>query len=304
MIYSFPSSALNEFRLSEEQIIENFTRNQNGSKQDTPQLVCAPKRDDDPLNEYLHQRPPNEVERRRMPVLAPGRDLAPTDHITLNYNARVTDYPIEILLRKIKNLENEKKYLLKSLENKQNVELEYRKALETQAAFVSAENKKSQFYENEWLHMKSQEHSFMTSGKSPMRKTLELFYEDDGLYKKLGRLTSTQEIFIANLIEDHKNLALERNSISRKYQEAVDANFQLYQQNEMLKAQNINLVERNKDAIDHQMEEKLVALNASLIHVQKENIQLRDTPHSFSLLPHQVNSIKEELTEFKKYLLK
>lgn len=86
MIYSFPSSALNEFRLSEEQIIENFTRNQNGSKQDTPQLVCAPKRDDDPLNEYLHQRPPNEVERRRMPVLAPGRDLAPTDHITLNCN--------------------------------------------------------------------------------------------------------------------------------------------------------------------------------------------------------------------------
>lgn len=39
--------------------------------------------------------------------------------------------------------------------------------------------------------------------------------------QKLGRLTSTQEIFIANLIEDHKNLALERNSISRKYQEAV-----------------------------------------------------------------------------------
>ncbi|CAA9986701.1 conserved Plasmodium protein, unknown function [Plasmodium knowlesi strain H] len=314
MIYSFPSSALNEFRLSEEQIIENFTRNQNGSKQDTPQLVCAPKRDDDPLNEYLHQRPPNEVERRRMPVLAPGRDLAPTDHITLNCNnfdnARVTDYPIEILLRKIKNLENEKKYLLKSLENKQNVELEYRKALETQAAFVSAENKKSQFYENEWLHMKSQEHSFMTSGKSPMRKTLELFYEDDGLYKKLGRLTSTQEIFIANLIEDHKNLALERNSISRKYQEAVDANFQLYQQNEMLKAQNINLVERNKDAIDHQMEEKLVALNASLIHVQKENIQLREKLDQYTQLIeniekcYEVNSIKEELTEFKKYLLK
>ncbi|ANQ06340.1 Uncharacterized protein PCOAH_00009340 [Plasmodium coatneyi] len=314
MIDSCPSSALNEFRLSEEQIIENFTRNRNGSKQDAPQLLCAPKRDDDPLNEYPHLRSPDEVEKRRMPVLAPGRVLPPADRVTHNSSnfddARGMDYPIESLLRKIRNLENEKKYLLKSLENKQNVELEYRKALETQAAFVSAENKKSQFYENEWLHMKSKEHSFMTSGRSPLRQTLELFYEDDDLYKKLGRLTSTQETFIANLIEDHKNLAQERNSISRKYQEAVDANFQLYQQNEMLKAQNINLVERNKDAIDQQMEEKLVALNASLIHVQKENIQLRETVDQYTQLIEniekcpEVNSIKEELNKFKKYLLK
>ncbi|EDL43172.1 hypothetical protein PVIIG_03505 [Plasmodium vivax India VII] len=254
MIDSCPSSALNEFRLSEEQIIENFTRNRN----------------DDP---------------------------------------RGTDYPIESLLRKIRNLENEKKFLLKSLENKKNVELEYRKALETQAAFISAENKKSRFYENEWLNMKSQEHSFMTSGRAPLRQTLELFYEDDGLYKKLGRLTSTQETFIANLIEDHTNLARERNSLSRKYQEAVDANFQLYQQNEMLKAQNVNLVERNKDVIDQQMEKKLIALNASLIHVQKENIQLRETVEQYKQLidnidnSPEVNSIKEELDKFKKCLL-
>ncbi|GAB64953.1 hypothetical protein PCYB_041550 [Plasmodium cynomolgi strain B] len=319
MIDSCPSSALNEFRLSEEQIIENFTRNRNGSKQDAPQLLCAPKRDDDPLNEYPYPRPPDEVEKRRMPVLAPGRGLPPADRVTLNCNnfddPRGTDYPVESLLRKIRNLENEKKYLLKSLENKKNVELEYRKALETQAAFVSAENKKSQFYENEWLHMKSQEHSFMTSGRAPLRQTLELFYEDDDLYKKLGSLTSTQEIFIANLIEDHKDLARERNSISRKYQEAVDANFQLYQQNEMLKAQNINLVERNKDAIDHQMEKNLVALNTSLIHVQKENIQLKETVDQYTQLIENiekcsevntekslVNSIKEELNKFKKYL--
>ncbi|KJP85288.1 hypothetical protein AK88_05070 [Plasmodium fragile] len=310
MIYSCLSNALNEFRLSEEQIIENFTRNQNGSKQDEPQLVCAPKRDDDPLNEYPHSHLPEEVEKLRMPVCAPGRGLPPADRVTLNCNnfddPLNTDYPVESLLRKIRNLENEKKYLLKSLENKKNVELEYRKALETQAAFVSAENKKSHFYENEWLHMKSKEHSFMTSGRAPLRQTLELFYEDDDLYKKLGSLTSTQQIFVANLIEDHKNLARERNSISKKYQEAVDANFQLYQQNEMLKAQNINLVERNKDAIDHQMEEKLVALNASLIHVQKENIQLRERVDQYTQLMEdiekcsEVNSIKEELNKFKK----
>ncbi|EUD66765.1 hypothetical protein C922_02750 [Plasmodium inui San Antonio 1] len=313
MIESFPSSALNEFRLSEEQIIEDFTRNRNGSKQDAPQLVCATKRDDDPLNEYPHRRSPDEVEKRRIPVLAPGRGLSSADRLTLKGNnfddPRRTDYPVESLLRKIRNLENEKKYLLKSLENKKNVELEYRKALETQAAFVSAENRKSQFYENEWLHMKSQEHSFMTSGKAPLRQTLELFYEDDDLYKKLGSLTRTQEIFIATLIEDHQNLARERNSISKKYQEAVDANFQLYQQNEMLKAQNINLVERNKDAISDQMEKNLVALNASLIHVQKENTQLRETVEQYTQLIEkiekcpEVNSIKEELNKFKKYLL-
>ncbi|ETW52046.1 hypothetical protein PFUGPA_05947, partial [Plasmodium falciparum Palo Alto/Uganda] len=83
---------------------------------------------------------------------------------------------------------------------------------------------------------------------------------------KLGGLTRNQEMFIIKLIEDHKNLNKERSIISKKYNEAVDANFQLYQQNEMLKAQNISLLEKNKDLVNEELDKKLNALNSSLIY--------------------------------------
>ncbi|GAW79462.1 hypothetical protein, conserved [Plasmodium gonderi] len=316
MIDSCPISTLNEFHSSEEQIIEKFTHNQNGVKQDDMLRKGVQKRNG-ALNKHSFSRPTEEVIKNSMAVRtrAEGEDFSKKDHHVksncdyFGADPHTTDYSIESLLHKIRNLENEKSYLLKFLENKKNVELEYKKALETQAAFVNSENKKSQFYENEWLHMKSLEYSFINSGKEPLRHALELFYGDSNLYEKLGNLTSTQEIFIANLVEDHKNLIQERNTISRKYQEAVDANFQLYQQNEMLKAQNINLMEKNKDTINEQLENKLNALNDTLICVQKENIRLQETVEQYVRLMKninkcaEVNSIKDEVDKFKNYLL-
>ncbi|KNG78344.1 hypothetical protein PFMG_04576 [Plasmodium falciparum IGH-CR14] len=232
---------------------------------------------------------------------------------------------IERLLHKIRNLENEKKFLLRFLENKKNIELEYKKALETQAAYVNSENKKSQFYENEWLNMKSLEYSLINSGKEPLRQSLEMLYDDSNInvlqkkkknsneyhnmyIYKLGGLTRNQEMFIIKLIEDHKNLNKERSIISKKYNEAVDANFQLYQQNEMLKAQNISLLEKNKDLVNEELDKKLNALNSSLIYVQKENIQLQDVLDQYSKLIKNIKdcpdmkAVNDELNKFANYL--
>ncbi|EWC78984.1 hypothetical protein C923_00316 [Plasmodium falciparum UGT5.1] len=100
--------------------------------------------------------------------------------------------------------------------------------------------------------MKSLEYSLINSGKEPLRQSLEMLYDDSNI-NKLGGLTRNQEMFIIKLIEDHKNLNKERSIISKKYNEAVDANFQLYQQNEMLKAQNISLLEKNKDLVNEEL---------------------------------------------------
>ncbi|CRG98703.1 conserved Plasmodium protein, unknown function [Plasmodium relictum] len=298
MIESFNIHDLNKFRfsLSEERIIENFTSNKN----------------DNFLNSISHLP---EDTKNSIPNHLNGEDISLRDNIKDKNNNiekkdnNIKNYSIEDLLYKVRNLENEKKYLLKFLEDKKNKELEYMKALETQAAIVNSENKKSKYYENEWLNMKSLEYSLINSGKAPLRQTLELFYEEPNLNEKLGSLTRTQEIFIANLIEDHKNLIKERSTISKKYHEAVDANFQLYQQNEMLKAQNLSLLEKNKDIIDEEIETKLKALNSSLIYVQKENIELKEILDQYSKLIanikkcSEMNDIMKELDKFKNYLL-
>ncbi|CRG94350.1 conserved Plasmodium protein, unknown function [Plasmodium gallinaceum] len=300
MIDSFQINDLNKFRfsLSEEKIIENFTGNKN--------------------NEFLNDSSIPHIlkeTKNNIPNNLNDEYISFQDNLKDKYNDhgendnRIKNYSIEILLHKIRNLENEKQYLLKFLEDKKNKELEYLKALETQAALVNSENKKSEYYENEWLNMKSLEYSLVNSGKASLRQTLELFYEEPNLYEKLGSLTKIQEIFITNLIEDHKNLIKERSTISKKYHEAVDANFQLYQQNEMLKAQNMNILEKNKDIIDEETENKLKALNSSLIYVQKENIELKEILDQYTKLItnikkcSEISDIMKELDKFKNYLL-
>ncbi|SBT70552.1 conserved Plasmodium protein, unknown function [Plasmodium malariae] len=299
---SFKIRDLNKFRLSEERIIEKFTRDRN-------EIL---------LNESPDTHLPVEVERNREPHRSSDECLPLMNTVKTgcdnhgeenDISTSTKDFFVESLLYKIRNLENEKKYLLKFLEKKKKREIEYKKALEAQAAFVNSESKKYKFYEDEWLHMKSLEYFFINSGEEPLRHKLELFYEDTNLYEKLGSLTGVQEMFIETLIEDHRNLIKEKRSISKKYHEAVDANFQLYQQNEMLKAQNISLLEKSKDIINEELQNKLEALNLSLIYVQKENLHLKEVLDQYSRLITNIkicpaaNFLEEELDKFKTYLL-
>lgn len=212
------------------------------------------------------------------------------------------------LLNKIRNLENEKRYLLQFLEDKKNQEIEYKQALETQVAIMNSENKKSEFYEKEWLKMRSLEYYLINSGKAPLRHILEKHYKDNNIYEKIGSLTNTQKMFVASVIEDHKKLIKEKNTITKKYHDAVDSNFQLYQQNEMLKAQNMCLLNNNTDEIRQELDNKLCALNASLMHVQKENIEMREIIDQYSKLItnikkcSEISQIKNELDKFGNFV--
>ncbi|EUT93167.1 hypothetical protein PFAG_00295 [Plasmodium falciparum Santa Lucia] len=255
MINTFQIRDFNKFPFSsnEQKIISHFTNEHNDKFNDNlSQLQIPQELKKNIITNNLHDE---------KVILTDNNMKEKCNHI--DRDTITKEISIERLLHKIRNLENEKKFLLRFLENKKNIELEYKKALETQAAYVNSENKKSQFYENEWLNMKSLEYSLINNEQ----------YIYIYIYK-LGGLTRNQEMFIIKLIEDHKNLNKERSIISKKYNEAVDANFQLYQQNEMLKAQNISLLEKNKDLVNEELDKKLNALNSSLIYVQKENIQL------------------------------
>ncbi|CXH95669.1 conserved Plasmodium protein, unknown function [Plasmodium berghei] len=298
MNYSSKFNNINDFRVSEENIIETFTKNGN--------------------NIFLNKSRYTELstgEEKAADVKCSNCDIfSSMDNKTKNLYLGGNDVLheesfVKKLLQKIQILENEKKCLLKFLENKKNIELDYKKALETQTVFINSENKKTQFYENEWLEMKSIGYAYLNSGKEPLRQTLKQFYEDPNIYEKLGNLNAIQEMVIANLIEDHKNLIKERKEASKKYYEAVNANFQLYQQNEMLKAQNFNFIEKNKDLINEELEKKLIALNSSLIDVQKENIHLKELVDQYSRLIKniencsEINVVTEELDKFKSSLL-
>ncbi|CDO62374.1 conserved Plasmodium protein, unknown function [Plasmodium reichenowi] len=299
MIDSFQIRDFNKFPFSsnEQKIISHFTNEHNDKFNDNlSQLQIPQELKKNIITNNLHDE---------KVILTDNNMKEKCNHIERDTITK--EISIERLLHKIRNLENEKKFLLRFLENKKNIELEYKKALETQAAYVNSENKKSQFYENEWLNMKSLEYSLINSGKEPLRQSLEMLYDDSNI-NKLGGLTRNQEMFIIKLIEDHKNLNKERSIISKKYNEAVDANFQLYQQNEMLKAQNISLLEKNKDLVNEELDKKLNALNSSLIYVQKENIQLQDVLDQYSKLIKNIKdcpdmkAVNDELNKFANYL--
>ncbi|KAI4840394.1 hypothetical protein MKS88_001116 [Plasmodium brasilianum] len=256
---SYKIRDLNKFRLSEERIIEKFTRDRN-------EIL---------LNESPDTHLPVEVERNREPHRSsdeclPLMNIVKTgcdNHREENdISTSTKDFFVESLLYKIRNLENEKKYLLKFLEKKK------RERLSTK---------------RRW--------KLRNSGEEPLRHKLELFYEDTNLYEKLGSLTGVQEMFIETLIEDHRNLIKEKRSISKKYHEAV--------------AQNISLLEKSKDIINEELQNKLEALNLSLIYVQKENLHLKEVLDQYSRLITNIkicpaaNFLEEELDKFKTYLL-
>ncbi|SCM05314.1 conserved Plasmodium protein, unknown function [Plasmodium chabaudi adami] len=298
MNYSSKFNNINDFRVSEENIIETFTNNGNNIFLNKSRYTELPTGEEKGADiKFSDCDIFSSINNKNKNFYLGGNDILHEDSF------------VKKLLQKIQILENEKKCLLKFLENKKNIELDYKKALETQAVFMNSENKKSQFYENEWLEMKSIGYAYLNSGKEPLRQTLKQFYDDPNIYEKLGNLNATQEMLIANLIEDHKNLIEERKIVSKKYYEAVNANFQLYQQNEMLKAQNFNFIEKNKDLINEELEKKLTALNSSMIDVQKENIHLKEMIDQYSKLIKnlencsEIKAINEELDKFKSSLL-
>ncbi|EAA18604.1 hypothetical protein [Plasmodium yoelii yoelii] len=102
---------------------------------------------------------------------------------------------------------------------------------------------------------------FRNSGKEPLRQTLKQFYKDPNIYE--------------------------------------NANFQLYQQNEMLKVQNFNFIEKNKDLINEELEKKLTSLNSSLIDVQKENIYLKELVDQYSKLIKNIENCSESWINLK-----
>lgn len=291
------------FSSSEESIINQFTMNRSGNCQQ------------EFITNNFYGRGQNEkaVEQKLRTIFEKG-----TIHCKDNKNIdnfehekkedSMLNYSKEHLLNKIRNLENEKNYLLKFLEDKKNQEVKYKQALETQVAIMNSENKKYEFYEKEWLKFRSLEYYLLNTGKAPLRHLLETHYNDNTIYEKFGNLTKTQESLVANLIEDHKKLLKEKKNISKKYHDAVDSNFQLYQQNEMLKAQNTCLLDNNKDQIHEELEKKMNALNASLIHTQKENIEMREILDQYSRLItnikqcSEMSEIMNEIDKFGKYI--
>ncbi|SBS81368.1 conserved Plasmodium protein, unknown function, partial [Plasmodium ovale curtisi] len=308
----------NTFRLSEERIINNFTRNQSDP---IPRKLPDPQVPDG-VGMNMHEEKESD------------EDFLTSDNAKRNrvkYDTHVEDNSVEGLLHKIRKLKNEKRYLLKWVNAKRNIETDYLQFIGAQALLFKHKYMKSEFYKDEWLQMKSLDHSLINSGKDPLRQTLELFYEDSNKREKLGSPTSSEERYIANLIKDNEYLINEKDRILKNYYEAVvslasanrsktrekkkdklcipDANFQLYQQNEMLKVQNISLLEKNKDILSEELENKLAALNSSLIQVQKENIQLKEMVNQYSRLITnirncpEVNFIKDEMEKFKNCLL-
>ncbi|VWU50936.1 conserved protein, unknown function, partial [Hepatocystis sp. ex Piliocolobus tephrosceles] len=201
---------LNKFSLSEENIIAKFENSQNDLLLDKTSHQTSIKQKDMNIDKtnVSHESSFHHTHDK-------NQDTAVEDD-TLTHK-----YPLKNLLHKIMSLENEKKKLLKFLENKNNTELEYKKALQTQAAVAKSENKKSEFYENEWLHMKSIEYSCMNNKKEQFRKTLELLYKDPKICEKLGNLTESQKLCITNVLKDQNKLVKELNTTSKKYQEAV-----------------------------------------------------------------------------------
>ncbi|SBT31613.1 conserved Plasmodium protein, unknown function [Plasmodium ovale wallikeri] len=284
----------NTFRLSEERIINNFTRNQS----DPFQRKLPDPQVPEGVGTNIHEEKESD------------EDFLTSDNAKRNRDdTHVEDNSVEGLLHKIRKLKNEKRYLLKWVNAKRNIETDYLQFIGAQALFFKHKYMKSEFYKDEWLQMKSLDHSLINSGKDPLRQTLELFYEDSNKREKLGSPTSSEERYIANLIKDNEYLINEKDRILKNYYEAVDANFQLYQQNEMLKVQNISLLEKNKDILSEELENKLAALNSSLIQIQKENVQLKEMVSQYSRLITnirncpEVNFIKEEMEKFKNCLL-
>lgn len=291
------------FSSSEESIINQFTMNRSGN---IPQEFLT--------NKFYGRGQDEKYTKQKLRTLFENGAIHCNDNKCID-NAKherkednMVNYSKEHLLNKIRNLENEKKYLLKFLEDKKNQEVKYKQALEIQVAKMNSENKKYEFYEQEWLKFRSLEYYLLNTGKAPLRHLLEKHYNDDTIYEKFGNLTRTQESLVVNLIEDHKKLLKEKKNISKKYHDAVDSNFQLYQQNEMLKVQNTCLLDNNKDKIHEELEKKMSALNAALIHTQKENIEMREILDQYSRLITNIKQCSEmsdimtEIDKFGKYI--
>lgn len=305
------------FTLSEENIINQFTMSQtdsNGCHEYAINKFFKLEKNETEENNNMNNNLENRLKLCQKKISI--ENDKPMGHKELNdncdeYNDPKSNSPEHSkwqLLNKIRNLENEKKQLLQFLEDKKNQEIQYKQVLETQKAIMNSENKKCEFYEKEWLRMRSLEYCLLNSGETPLRDLLEKHYKNGDIYKQIGTLTKTQEKFVVNLIEDHKKLIQEKNIVTKKYHDAVDSNFQLYQQNEMLKAQNICLLDNNTEQIHQELEKKLSALNSSLILVQKENIEMKEILDQYTRLITNIkhcskmSEITDELNKFSNYI--